>query len=370
VSARRAIGALLAGIALIVVALAFDSAPLFVPGVAFALLGAGAPAWVWSSARALTVERRIDTDRVTEGEPFESMVKVRTRGPRLAGVELRDSLTASPVRLLGGGRTTRVRVVAHFERRGLRRIAPPSVTVADPLQLAVASAASSGGPSQVLVVPRTEPVNWHRAGRRDRWEGRARGESLAAVEVDGLRPYRTGTPASRIHWQALARGAGLLERRLEPEADHRPLVVLDARGSGPPEQLDAAVRAAASLALELARAGGCALLLPGDRRASAVEPELGSWPVAHARLALVEGGPQTPPPALGAMRGRSGTVFYVAARPVDRAPEALGRGRVVLVVPAAIAPRLPASFEVSGCVGFVVNATTRRVAVSAASGLP
>jgi uncharacterized protein (DUF58 family) len=363
VKARRAIGALLAGIALIIVAFAFDSAPLFVPGVAFMLLGAAAPVWVWSSARALSVERRIDADRVIEGEPFESMVKVRTRGPRLAGVELRDSLTASPVRLLGGGRTTRVRVVAHFERRGLRRIAPPSVTVADPLQLAVASAAGSGGPSQVLVLPRTEPVNWHqRGGRRDRWEGRARGESFAAVEVDGLRPYRTGTPASRIHWQALARGAGLLERRLEPEADNRPLVVLDARGSGPPEQLDAAVRATASLALELARAGGCALLLPGERRASAVEPELGSWPAAHARLALVQGGTQTPPPALAAMRGRGGTVFYVVARPLDRAPEALGRGRVVLVVPAAIAPRLQSSFEVAGCVGFVVLANARSVA--------
>ncbi len=362
-NANRAIGSLLAGAALIVAALAFDAAPLFVPGVAFTLLGAAAPVWVWFSARALSVERRINADRVIEGEPFEAMVKVRTRGPRLAGVELRDSLSASPVRLLGGGRTTRVRVVAHFDRRGLRRIAPPSVTVSDPLQLAVASAAGSGGPTQVLVLPRTERVHWRRGdGRRDRWEGRARGESFAAVEVDGLRPYRRGTPASRIHWQAFARGRGLLERTLEPEADNRPLIVLDARGSGPPEHLDAAVRAAASLSLELARAGGCALLLPGERRATAVEPELGSWPVTHARLALVEGGPSTPPPALGAMRGRSGTVFYVAARPLDRPPEALGRGGAVLVVPAALGPNLPASFEVAGCRGFVMASNARRVA--------
>jgi hypothetical protein len=34
----------------------------------------------------------------------------------------------------------------------------------------------------------------------------------------------------------------------------------------------------------------------------------------------------------------------------------------VLVVPVAIAPRLPSSFEVAGCVGFVVSATARKAA--------
>ena len=55
-------------------------------------------------------------------------------------------------------------------------------------------------------------------------------EPMGATEVDGLRPYRQGTPASRIHWPALARGAGLLERRLRADTDSRPLVVVDARG--------------------------------------------------------------------------------------------------------------------------------------------
>ena len=91
----------------------------------------------------------------------------------------------------------------------------------------------------------------------------------AAVDMDGLRPYRVGTPASRIHWPAVARGHGLIERRLQADGDSRPLVVLDARLPGPDAQselLDAAVRAAASLVLELARRGGCGLLLPGEQR--------------------------------------------------------------------------------------------------------
>ena len=85
-----------------------------------------------------------------------------------------------------------------------------------------------------------------RASNRCSWTGRDRGrrsegadarqvdEPLAAVDIDGLRPYRPGTPASRIHWAALARGAGLLERRLRADGDTRPLVVLDARSPGPP----------------------------------------------------------------------------------------------------------------------------------------
>ena len=49
----------------------------------------------------------------------------------------------------------------------------------------------------------------------------------------------------------------------------------------------AAVRACASLAVHLARHGGCALLLPGDRRPVTLDPELAGWPHLHARLALV-----------------------------------------------------------------------------------
>ena len=128
-----------------------------------------------------------------------------------------------------------------------------------------------------------------RRGRRRGSEARARAaDALAAVDLDGLVPYRPGTSAARIHWPALARGAGLIERQLRAEADSRPLVVLDPRAPADSEALDAAVRAAASLVLEHARGGGCGLLLPGDRRPSTIEPDLVAWPSAHARLAVVE----------------------------------------------------------------------------------
>ena len=215
------------------------------------------------------------------------------------------------------------------------------------------------------MLPRTERVKWlaRELSRPDPNAGHTPSEPLAATEVDGLRPYRPGTPASRIHWPALARGAGLLERRLRSDGDTRPLVVLDNRCAGHGEHLDAAVRAAASLILELARQGGCSLLLPGDRRPLDVDPDLGSWAGAHVRLALVEDAPERQSPALtsGARRGR---LFYVAAQPTDRLPANIvagchGIGVLVLPTPLADGLGLPSAFEVTGCRGFIMGKRTR-----------
>ncbi|MDQ6834956.1 MAG: DUF58 domain-containing protein, partial [Actinomycetota bacterium] len=221
----------------------------------------------------------------------------------------------------------------------------------------------------------TEPVRWRGAGRGRRLsspEAQSSADALAAVDLDGLRPYRSGTSASRIHWPALARGAGLLERRLSVDGDARPLVVLDAREPGRQsplavERLDAAVRAAASLTLELARTGGCGLLLPGEHRPTTVDRELIAWPAAHARLAVVSSAGARAP-ALGPAGSRLGAVVYVAVHAPERlaalSTEA-GRGPVVLVLPtASLADGHPrgirgpamAALDVCGCRGFVLGA--------------
>jgi uncharacterized protein (DUF58 family) len=368
-ASRRAAAVALAGVGLVLVAFLFDASPLFVPGIAFVLLGVGAPVWVWHLTGRALVTRRLEQDRVVEGEPLEAMIEVRGWMP---GAEVLDPLAGKPVPL-PNARRAGIRVLARFERRGVRRLAPPALRLRDPLALAECNRAAVGPPQDVLVLPRTEAVDW--AGRGGDAAGataaRSRAMLLAAVEVDGLRPYRRGTPASRIHWPALARGAGLLERRLRVDGDQTPLVVLDARGSGPPEHLDAAVRAAASLALELARAGGCRLLLPDERRALAIEQDLAAWPAAHARLALVEGGPATRAPALQAVRSALGLVIYVTPRRVERLDTVLGgdgsaSAAAVLVMPAALAPRGRVSFSVAGCVGVSFRLGRRELAKDAA----
>jgi len=365
---RRAAAAALGGILLTLVAFTFDASPLFVPGVAFTLVGLAVPGWIALSARGATVGRRLHTDRVVEEQPLEATIVVRRGRFGLPGAEIDDPLAGAPVSvrdalsLIRGSRTAKVHIIARFARRGLRSVPAPTLVVRDPLGLARTIRPALTTTQEVLVLPRTEPVRWseHGPGERRRLSAPAApSEPLAAVDVDGLRPYRRGTPASRIHWPALARGAGLLERRLQADGDTRPLVVLDARGSGDGTDLDAAVRAAASLTLELARRGGCMLLLPGERRASTIDADLAGWEAAHIRLALVEGGPATPAPWIGG-GARLGPVFYVAAQPRDCLPSALastGRRGYVLVVPRELGARMAArpSFEVAGCQGFGVR---------------
>jgi uncharacterized protein (DUF58 family) len=370
--ARRAASVAGAGGGLILIALLFDASPLFVPAVAMVLLGLLTPAWVWLSAYGARTERRLQAERVVEDEVLAATIEVR-RGPvGLPGAEVRDPFAGArldvsgAVSILHGSRRTRVRVTSTFPRRGLHVLAPPSLIVEDPLQLARVRREGMGGPQQLLVLPRTETVVWSTAnrGRRLRMaEDSSASEAMAAVDVDGLRPYRPGTSASRIHWPAVARGAGLLERRLQADGDSRPLVVLDARGGEATAQLDAAVRAAASLALEFARGGGCGLLLPGEQRPTIIDHELTSWPPAHARLAVVESrGARAP--ALGPVGSRVGPMIYVAVRtPVRLAGVASGAmlAPVVLVVPTAtlsggrppglVGPALPV-LEVCGCRGF------------------
>ncbi|MGI8506896.1 MAG: DUF58 domain-containing protein [Solirubrobacteraceae bacterium] len=376
--AKRAGAVAGAGVALTLISLLFDAAPLFVPAIALVLIGAAAPAWVWISARGAHAQRNLQAERVVEEQPLAATIEVRRGRLGLPGVEVVDPFTGSrlelggPLSALSGGRVAEVRVVTRFPRRGLQTLAPPSLLVRDPLELAHVESVSAAPPQKLLVLPRTEPIRWLTTSRGRRLqipEGLSPAEAFAAVDVDGLRPYRPGTPASRIHWPAVARGAGLIERRLQADGDTRPLVVLDARGAGGPE-LDAAVRAAASLTLELARSGGCGLLLPGEQRATGVDRELATWPAAYARLALVEGGAEGPgsrAPALGSGGGRLGPMIYVAAGAPERLAaltSAAGQGLIVLVVPtrtlvhgrpSGVRGPMLATLEVCGCRGFQVG---------------
>ena len=191
--------------------------------------------------------------------------------------------------------------------------------------------------------------------------GRRLHASMAELEIDGLRPYREGAPASRIHWPTVARRGEMLERRLVAELDAAPLIVVDPSAPSGEEGLDKAVRAAASVCVHLAQAGGCAILLPGDRRPIEIGHDLHGWPAVHARLALVETG--APPPA-ASLGPRGGAVIWVTGADLRRAPRALERlpaGARVVVSPSAL-PGVRPLFEVAGCTGFLIERARRGVA--------
>ena len=306
----RAVGIGLAGIALTLVALMFDAAPLFVPGIAFTILAALAPALVWLGSRRARVRRLLDRRRVIEDEPLEASIEVDRAWLALSASEVIEPLAPTTIPLPRRGRRGTVRVVLRFARRGRRAIEPPSLVVRDPLDLWSRTVRGRGPRSELLVLPRTEPVQLldRPSGADGGLAASVRSELPAAVEIDGLRPYQVGTPASRIHWPAVARGRGLLERRLKAEADTRPLIVLDARH---PESAGAPRRRGTSCRFARTGTRRCGRMRTAAARRSPPDlgrGELAAWPAVHARLALVEEAERTAGLERSAAAARSGAV--------------------------------------------------------------
>src|SRR3954470_6891649 len=356
------------GATLLAAAGLFDAEPLYVPGLALLLAALGAVVWVLVGSTGTVVEREVAVRRAMEDEPVEVIIHARPGVTVLPGTMLADPLLDEPLALRPAAGVHRVRMEVRFARRGRRVLPPPALELADPLSLVRGHVAGSGEEDVLLVLPRIEPVIAGGGTGEDGRLARRRATAGAAeTELDGLRPHREGAPASRIFWPAFARGGELLERRMAPESDARPLIALDARGALREEDLDAAVRACASLAVHLARAGGCAVLLPGDRHRPCLAPPLTGWAQRHVRLALLEGGAAPIPGALAAKRG---PLVWVTARRADRVPRSLARSggaTRILVVPGRLAGRRT-SFSVAGCGGYVLTTSDLREAARCPEG--
>ena len=356
----RALGAALLGALIAIAAAAFDSPSLYVPGLGLFLLGAGAWAWVALATQGAGVTREPGPALVEEDEPYPLRLSLPRGLVRAPGGELFEPVLDRVIPLRARTRR-RIRVDVKFARRGRRYLQPARLTITDPLGLARSELESE--PAEVLVLPRVEPVAASAAGATDSLAGEAARmvAHAAELELDALRPYRPGTSASRIHWPTVARTGEMIERKLIADVDLRPLVVVDPRRPQSPEALDMAVRAAASLTVHLAQTGGCSLLLPGDRRAAEIEPDLRVWPPLHARLALLE--PEDGPP-LAARVERAGAVFWVAAS--STAPPA-GIARAAAAVRYLVTPAEGVEgrveFTVAGC---AVRRLDRRANRSAA----
>jgi uncharacterized protein (DUF58 family) len=361
---RSAAGCAGLGLLLLLVAGTFDAEPFYVTGAALLLLGVVTAAWITLGAWGVSVQRTLGARSVMEDQPLTIRVEVRAGRFPLPPGFIDEALLEAPAPVAAGRRSSRVRIEASFGRRGRRVLQAPSVVLRDPLGLAERTVRAAQD-DEVLVLPRIHPVITAAAGGEDTGaHARALLTSAAETEIDGLRPHAAGSPASRIHWPSVAKGGEIMERRLIAEADSRPLVVLDPRGPRAPEDLDAAVRAAASLVRHFARRTGCALLMPGDRRAVVVEPDLGGFPNVHVRLALL--GVDSGGPALVAAQNRRGLIMFVSARRIERPPRGLGRtpGGLVLVVPGTL-PGRRAVLEVAGCQGYLGARTGSAAAIGA-----
>jgi uncharacterized protein (DUF58 family) len=339
----------------------FDSPSLYVPAIGLALVAAGAAAWVGLAARGASAERLPGPWSVVEGEPYRLALRLSQGRVAVPGGRIVDPLLDRPL-ALDRRFGDEIEAETRFERRGRYALPALQLQIADPFGLRVVGVRSPGQ-GEVLVLPRVEPVVVPlRSGglSQQGGEGDSRGDESGLdaeavdFEIDGLRPYRPGTPASRIHWRSVARSMELIEHRLVSGGGSNPLVVLDAHAPADLESLDRAVRAAASLCLHLAQRGGCMLLLPGELRPRRLDRTLRAWPDLHARLALVE--KRRRPPAL--RRGGLGAVYWVsAAADPEGAVLRAGLTDGYLVTPGEA--RAGDAFSVAGCRGRTLRRAVR-----------
>ncbi len=364
---RSALGCAALGVLLLVVAGTFDAEPLYVTGAALLLLGAGALAWIGIGGYGAKLAREIDHRSVIEEQPLHVKLHVQSGRLPLPPGWIDEPLLPSPLRLPAGRRQARVRIEVTFGRRGRRRLPPPALVLRDPFGLAQKVVA---GPAtdEILVLPRIFAVNLT-AGGGDATPAHARASLLAAAEteIDGLRPWREGSPASRIHWQTFARSGVLMERKLISEADSRPLVVIDPRApilAGRARRR----RARRRLAGRPLRAQDRLLAADAGRPARVGHRARPARVARAARPARAARRPHRPvagrgaePPRAGDLRRRPpGRPRAARARPhARRLPRGRARERW-----ATVAPML----EVAGCHGYVSGRQSGAAAVAALEG--
>jgi uncharacterized protein (DUF58 family) len=349
------------GAAFFLVGLGFGLTAALVCGIALLTLAVGAVGWVELATRGGSLERLPGPVRLDESEPYPLRIRLRRTLLPPPGGELSDPLLDRNV-AIGPRWARRLDRAVWLQTPGRVRLDPARLFVCDPLGLWERRLQSEAA-LDLVVLPRIDAVRWEGRGgepqgqlpgARHAGAAASRRGGLAQFEVDGLRPYRDGSPASRIHWPAVARTGEMIERRLVSGGDPRPLIVFDPRAAVERDHLDRAMRATASLCVELARTGGCELLLPGERRQLIIDPALRSWPEAHVRIAVCNPqlGPLLPPGMSG------GAVLWVTAG--RGLPPSLRRLRSgsFLITPSG--SRRGAAFRVAGCFGYSLDGVAER----------
>lgn len=270
--------------------------------------------------------------RAEEGRPVELILSLEAgRAGRLLLVE--DGCPGSRGRAfipeIAAGHTASAEITVTPSRRGLFEPGPVEVTCRGVVGL-FAARRRIGVPGAITVWPSSHPlpeqVLEHLAPSLT-GVGSA-GRTRQPADFYGLRDYQRGDSLAHVHWRSSARRGALVVREFElPQAPSATLI-LDLDRSQPPERIDAAARAAASV-LRSARDLGIEMVVlaygegPVERR---------GWEAAMDWLAVAE--PCGPPleAALGAL-GPKGAGAVVISLTDDVPRDGAGLG-VTFIVPA------------------------------------
>jgi uncharacterized protein (DUF58 family) len=217
----------------------------------------------------LALVRTVSPQLVTAGQPARVNLTLTNEGRTPSGVLLLEDhvpyvLGTRPRFVLEGighGWRRHVTYQVRSDVRGRFEIGPMTVRVADPFGF-VELGRAFRTTVPLTVTPRTVPLPGIPLGGA--WTGsgdnRPRAFATGSAEDVTVREYRRGDDLRRVHWRSSARMGELMVRREEQPWQSRATLFLDNRlrahrGQGIASSFEAAVSAAASIALHLSQRG-------------------------------------------------------------------------------------------------------------------
>lgn len=260
---------LAAGVTAIVCAVVLDQSALTRVGILVLVLPL-LTAWVVGRNRyRLALVRTVTPQLVAAGQPARVTLTLTNEGRTPNGVLLLEDhvpyvLGTRPrfvVEGIGKGWKQTVTYQVRSDVRGKFEIGPMSVRVTDPFGL-VELGRTFRTTVPLTVTPRTVVLPQIPLGGA--WTGsgdnRPRAFASGSAEDVTVREYRRGDDLRRVHWRSSARVGELMVRREEQPWQSRATLFLDNRtiahrGHGIASSLEAAVSAAASIAVHLSHRG-------------------------------------------------------------------------------------------------------------------
>jgi uncharacterized protein (DUF58 family) len=227
-------------------------------------------AWMIGRARyRFALIRTISPQVIEAGQPARVELQLTNEGRAPTGILLLEEhlpyvLGNRPRFVLEGiarGWRRHVSYQVRSDVRGRFEIGPMTVRVNDPFGL-VELGRSFQTSVPLVVTPRTLPLAaiplsgaLNGAG-----DNRPRAFALGSAEDVTVRDYRQGDDLRRVHWRSSARTGELMVRREEQPWQSRATLFIDNRaeahrGTGVASSLEAAVAAAASIAVHLSQRG-------------------------------------------------------------------------------------------------------------------
>ncbi len=293
---------LAAGITTIAAAVVVGHSSLVRVGVLIAVLPLLTAWWVGRSRYRLSLVRTLTPQLVTAGQPATVELRVSNEARTPTGVLLLEErlpyvLGTRPrfvLEGLGHGWSRHATYQVRSELRGQFEIGPMAVRVTDPFGL-VELGRAFHATTRLIVTPRIVvlpniPLGGAWTGSGD---NRPRAFATGSAEDVTVREYRRGDDLRRVHWRSSARVGELMVRREEQPWQSRATVFLDNRGTshrgqGAASSLEAAVTAAASIAVHLTHRGYTVRLVTasGDSRETQWHSQTGEASTAPLLEAL------------------------------------------------------------------------------------